>query len=82
MIRELGFGMLFFDATRNADEIRFDISNFSTRNNPVTAREMRIIKDNPKLLKKTRWWDNGDEKIWNPKGGVHGKGMFEVKKKN
>jgi hypothetical protein len=54
----------FYQATKKADAIRFELTSFNSKLNPITAMELRIIKSRPDLLKKTTFIRDGAEYIW------------------
>ncbi|CAA0197351.1 hypothetical protein [Tenacibaculum maritimum] len=61
------FFQAFFESAKNADGIRFDISNFNSKRNPITNREMMIIKKNKDLMDKAVWIRDGVEQVWTGK---------------
>ncbi|WP_153799690.1 SpvB/TcaC N-terminal domain-containing protein [Foetidibacter luteolus] len=66
-IDDFYFKQSFYDAASNASNIRFDVSNF----NPafpqpgVTSFEFKHIINNPNLLQKTIFTQNGSQVFWN-----------------
>lgn len=64
---EYYFKESFKEAAQNADNIRFDVTNFKPdyAQPGVTNFEFNHIISNPQLLQKTTFVQNGQEVIWN-----------------
>ena len=61
------FWFSFTESAKNATNIRFDITNFNQfyKAPSVTLKEFNYIINNPELLLKTTFIENGVEKNWN-----------------
>jgi hypothetical protein len=61
------FKISFNEAAQNAGAIRFDVSSFDVAypRPGITSWELNQIVNNPSLLGKTTFIQNGDEVIWN-----------------
>ena len=61
------FRMSFKEAVQNADSVRFDVSNFSLNYSKpgMTNFELNHLLNNPSLLEKTTFFQNGKPVIWN-----------------
>jgi hypothetical protein len=61
------FRMSFNEASQNAGAIQFDVSSFSTTyaNPGMTSWEFNSVINNPSLLGKTTFIQNGGQVIWN-----------------
>ncbi|THU30796.1 RHS repeat protein [Niastella caeni] len=59
----------FRDAVKNADAVRFDVTGFDpfTKNPGVTNYEFNYINNDPALLQKTTFIQNGGEVTWDGK---------------
>ena len=61
------FKSSFYDATKNAAGIRFEVSNFNPffHKPGMTSFEFNHILNNPTLLQKTTFIQNGNQVFWN-----------------
>jgi hypothetical protein len=59
----------FKDSAKNAEKIRFDISDFDVNytKKSITKKEFEYIINDPDLLAKTIFIKDGKEMVWNKK---------------